>query len=124
MSFIRSYLKMGRSACQKSLCGLFRQAAFRIAKLVFVFLFCNSAAAAGNLTRKETLTVSFHTILPSEAFDLAGFDNLISLVPLVASCNSAANLIESACLNIHYNIFCGKKQSDFSRFFRQLEVIL
>jgi len=38
-----------------------------------VFLFCNSAAAAGYLTRKDTLTVSFHTILPSEAFDLAGF---------------------------------------------------
>ena len=54
----------------------------------------------------------FHTVIPQ--------NGQITL----ASCNSMANLIESACLNIHYNIFCGKKQSDFSRFFRQLEVIL
>ena len=50
--------------------GLFRQAAFRIAKSNFVALFCNSAAAAGYLTRKETLTVSFHTFLPSVTFGL------------------------------------------------------
>ncbi|WP_418469029.1 hypothetical protein, partial [Faecousia sp.] len=36
-------------------------------------LFCNSAAAAGYGTRKDTLTVSFHTILPSETFGLAVF---------------------------------------------------
>ena len=29
---------------------------------------CNSAAAAGDGTRKDTLTVSFHTFLPSETF--------------------------------------------------------
>jgi hypothetical protein len=61
------------SACQKSPFRLFRQTAFRIAKSIFVVLFCNSAAAAGYLTRKETLTVSFHTFLPSEAFGLAVF---------------------------------------------------
>ena len=37
---------------------VFCQAAFKIAKL-FVVLFCNFAAAAGYLTRKDTLTVSF-----------------------------------------------------------------
>ena len=35
------------SACQKNPFGIFRQAAFRIAKQIFVVLFCNSAAAAG-----------------------------------------------------------------------------
>ena len=46
---------------------VFCQAAFKIAKL-FVVLFCNFAAAAGYLTRKETLTVSFPSFLPSETF--------------------------------------------------------
>ena len=36
------------------------------------FLFCNSAAAAGDRTRKDTLTVSFPTFLPSETFGWAG----------------------------------------------------
>ena len=34
----------------------------------FVVLFCNFAAAAGYLTRKDTLTVSFPSFLPSETF--------------------------------------------------------
>ena len=38
---------------------VFCQAAFKIAKL-FVVLFCNFAAAAGDGTRKETLTVSLY----------------------------------------------------------------
>ena len=46
---------------------VFCQAAFKIAKL-FVVLFCNFAAAAGYLTRKDTLTVSFPSFLPSETF--------------------------------------------------------
>ena len=56
------------SSCQKSPFGLFRQAAFRIAKWTIVALFCNSAAAAGYETGKDTLTVSFPTFLPSEIF--------------------------------------------------------
>ncbi|MFR2513425.1 MAG: hypothetical protein ACLS83_00835, partial [Oscillospiraceae bacterium] len=63
-------------ACQKSPFGIFRQAAFRIAKFNSVVLFCNSAAAAGDWTRKDTLTVSFHTFLPSEAFSWAGFSTV------------------------------------------------
>ena len=51
---------------------VFCQAAFKIAKL-FVVLFCNFAAAAGYLTRKDTLTVSFHTFLPSETSGWAAF---------------------------------------------------
>ncbi|MEE0786901.1 MAG: hypothetical protein U0M25_04135, partial [Oscillospiraceae bacterium] len=43
------------------------------AKWIFVALLCNSAAAAGDFTRKETLTVSFHTFLPSETCGQAGF---------------------------------------------------
>ena len=39
----------------------------------FVVLFCNFAAAAGDQTRKETLTVSFHTFLPSETSGWAAF---------------------------------------------------
>ena len=40
---------------------VFCQAAFKIAKL-FVVLFCNFAAAAGDQTRKDTLTVSFQLV--------------------------------------------------------------
>jgi hypothetical protein len=48
--------------------GLSRQADFKTAKLLFVFLFCNFAAAAGYRMRKDTLTVSFPSFLPSETF--------------------------------------------------------
>ncbi|WP_418468884.1 hypothetical protein, partial [Faecousia sp.] len=51
---------MREAACQKSLLELFWQAAFKIAKYDFARLFCNFAAAAGYLTRKETLTVSLY----------------------------------------------------------------
>ena len=51
---------------------VFCQAAFKIAKL-FVVLFCNFAAAAGYLTRKDTLTVSFPSFLPSETSGWAAF---------------------------------------------------
>ena len=50
-----------------------KQAAFRIAKWIFVVLFCIFVAAAGDGTRKATLTVPFHTFLPSETFGWAGF---------------------------------------------------
>ncbi|MFR2513974.1 MAG: hypothetical protein ACLS83_03685 [Oscillospiraceae bacterium] len=63
----------GQISLSKKSLRAFSPSCFQNCKKGFVFLFCNSAAAAGNLTRKETLTVSFHTILPSEAFDLAGF---------------------------------------------------
>jgi len=56
---------------EKSL-RVFCQAAFKIAKL-FVVLFCNFAAAAGYLTRKDTLTVSFPSFLPSETSGWTGF---------------------------------------------------
>ena len=39
----------------------------------FVVLFCNFAAAAGDQTRKDTLTVSFPSFLPSETFGWTGF---------------------------------------------------
>ena len=52
----------------------FSPSCFQNCKIEFCcILFCNSAAAAGDWTRKDTLTVSFHTFLPSEAFGLAVF---------------------------------------------------
>ena len=62
----------GRSACQKVPSGLL-PSCLQNCKTYFVVLFCNFAAAAGYLTRKETLTVSFHTFLPSETSGWAAF---------------------------------------------------
>ena len=45
----------------------------KIAKRILWHRFAILAAAAGDRTRKDTLTVSFHTILPSETFGLSGF---------------------------------------------------
>ena len=56
------------SLSKKSLWA-FSPSCFQNCKIEFCcILFCNSAAAAGDGTRKETLTVSFHTFLPSETF--------------------------------------------------------
>ena len=48
----------GRSACQKVPSGLL-PSCLQNCKTYFVVLFCNFAAAAGDQTRKDTLTVSF-----------------------------------------------------------------
>jgi len=44
-----------------------------LSKKTLVCFLVSLAAAAGYGTRKDTLTVSFHTILPSETFGLAVF---------------------------------------------------
>ena len=62
----------GRSACRKVPSGLL-PSCLQNCKTYFVVLFCNFAAAAGYLTRKDTLTVSFLSFLPSETFGWTGF---------------------------------------------------
>ena len=62
----------GRSACQKVPSGLL-PSCLQNCKTYFVILFCNFAAAAGDQTRKDTLTVSFLSFLPSETFGWTGF---------------------------------------------------
>ena len=59
----------GRSACQKVPSGLL-PSCLQNCKTYFVVLFCNFAAAAGYLTRKDTLTVSFQLVkkVPSGFF--------------------------------------------------------
>ena len=51
-------------ACRKSPDGLFRQAGRQNRKIKTTFYFAILVAAAGDWTRKGTLTVPFHTILP------------------------------------------------------------
>ena len=53
-------------ACRKSPDGLFRQAGRQNRKIKTTFYFAILVAAAGDWTRKGTLTVPFHTILPSD----------------------------------------------------------
>ena len=53
-------------ACRKSPSGLFRQAGRQNRKIKTTFYFAILVAAAGDWTRKGTLTVPFHTILPSD----------------------------------------------------------
>ena len=62
----------GRSACQKVPSGLL-PSCLQNCKTYFVVLFCNFAAAAGYLTRKDALTVSFPSFLPSETSGWAAF---------------------------------------------------
>ena len=59
-------------ACRKSPDGLFRQAGRQNRKIKATFYFAILVAAAGDWTRKGTLTVPFHTILPSDICDRAG----------------------------------------------------
>ena len=59
-------------ACRKSPDGLFRQAGRQNCKIKTTFYFAILVAAAGDWTRKGTLTVPFHTILPSDICDRTG----------------------------------------------------
>ena len=59
-------------ACRKSPDGLFRQAGRQNCKIKTTFYFAILVAAAGDWTRKGTLTVPFHTILPSDMRGRAG----------------------------------------------------
>ncbi len=59
-------------ACRKSPDGLFRQAGRQNRKIKTTFYFAILVAAAGDWTRKGTLTVPFHTILPSDICDRTG----------------------------------------------------
>jgi len=59
-------------ACRKSPDGLFRQAGRQNCKIKATFYFAILVAAAGDWTRKGTLTVPFHTILPSDICDRTG----------------------------------------------------
>ena len=59
-------------ACRKSPDGLFRQAGRQNRKIKTTFYFAILVAAAGDWTRKGTLTVPFHTILPSDIRDRTG----------------------------------------------------
>ena len=128
MSFdTRHTSKWAVSACQKNVSAGFSASCFQDCKIKFCSIIFGIPARwrrgiKGGRTHLHGFP--FTRFFPPKLLTWQVLTNLISLVPLAASCNSAANLIESACLNIHYNIFCGKKQSDFSRFFRQLEVIL
>ena len=64
----------GNFSLSKKSLWAFSPSCFQNCKIEFCcILFCNSAAAAGDWTRKDTLTVSFHAFLPSEAFGLAVF---------------------------------------------------
>ena len=62
----------GRSACQKVPSGLL-PSCLQNCKTYCVVLFCNFAAAAGYLTRKDALTVSCPSFLPSETSGWAAF---------------------------------------------------
>ncbi len=59
-------------ACRKIPDGLFRQAGRQNRKIKTTFYFAILVAAAGDWTRKGTLTVPFHTILPSDICDRTG----------------------------------------------------
>ena len=59
-------------ACRKSPDGLFRQAGRQNRKIKTTFYFAILVAAAGDWTRKGTLTVPFHTILPSDICNRTG----------------------------------------------------
>ena len=59
-------------ACRKSPDGLFRQAGRQNCKIKTTFYFAILVAAAGDWTRKGTLTVPFHTILPSDICERTG----------------------------------------------------
>ena len=64
----------GNFSLSKKSLWAFSPSCFQNCKIEFCcILFCNSTAAAGDWTRKDTLTVSFHTFLPSEAFGWADY---------------------------------------------------
>ena len=60
------------ASLSKSPDGLFRQAGRQNRKIKTTFYFAILVAAAGDWTRKGTLTVPFHTILPSDICDRTG----------------------------------------------------